>query len=408
MSLGRFLLRGISKKRKSQPLSRWGTPSRAKKKRAKKKLEQKPELKTEQKELAVVESPAVAAQPVQATHNQNQLLASSLIRADGENRKFIEAFLLEQRSEHTKKAYSKDLKRFFQFLHGQCHIKPVYLCDRMAIIAYREFLRADGLQDTSVDRHLATLRSFFQFLCEEGVCEKNPAEKVRFLKPKRFSTTQAFTNEEVVKVLVQPNLHTRIGAQHYAILMVLFYCGVRRSELCSLKTSNFSIERDQAIFRLQGKGNKERIIVITKPVWNALRYYFKITARDPSVDQYLFMPIRNNRTGVGIKPLDPSFIFYIVKKYAKLAGIQKPVSPHSCRATAISNARDHQVPDRAIQEFAGWSTPDMITRYDKRKSAIEQSAAHAIHYGDRDRTSWFQGAASSESGSIIKSSDTED
>lgn len=392
MSLGRFLLQGISKRRKrnstSSGLSRWGTSTRSKKKTPRSKVTKNKQSVPEQNLPGKIEVPA---QPLVIT--QDALLARSLIEAQGIHRKFIDAFLLEQRSEHTKRAYAKDLKRFFQFLHGQCYIKAAYLCDRMSVISYREYLRADGLQDTTVDRHLATLRSFFQFLCEEGVIQKNLAEKVRFLKPKKFSTTQAFTNEEVVKVLSQPNLHTRIGAQHYAVLMVLFYCGLRRSELCSLRTSHFSIERDQAIFRLQGKGNRERIIVITKPVWNALRYYFKITSRDPSVDQYLFMPIRNNRTGVASKPLDPSFIFYIVKKYAKLAGIQKPVSPHSCRATAISNARDHLVPDRAIQEFAGWATPDMITRYDKRKSAIEQSAAHAIHYGDRDRTSWFQGVA---------------
>ncbi len=64
-----------------------------------------------------------------------------------------------------------------------------------------------------------------------------------------------------------------------------------------------------------------------------------------------------------------------------MAGIQKRVSPHSCRATAISNARDREAPDRAIQEFAGWSSPEMIVRYDKRKTAVEKSAAHMISYG---------------------------
>jgi integrase len=78
-------------------------------------------------------------------------------------------------------------------------------------------------------------------------------------------------------------------------------------------------------------------------------------------------------------------IFYIVTRYAKLAGVANRVSPHSCRATAISNARDHNVPDRAIQEFAGWANPDMITRYDKRKSSVENSAAHAIRYGKEER-----------------------
>src|SRR6185312_13425713 len=99
-------------------------------------------------------------------------------------------------------------------------------------------------------------------------------------------------------------------------------------------------------------------------------------------DEYLFIPLRNNRTGVLNKSLDPSMIFYIVTRYAKLAGISNRVSPHSCRATAISNARDHHVPDRAIQEFAGWASPDMITRYDKRRTAVEDSAAHSISYGE--------------------------
>jgi integrase len=122
------------------------------------------------------------------------------------------------------------------------------------------------------------------------------------------------------------------------------------------------------------------------PVWSALKHYFLITRRDLQEDSYLFLPLKNNRTKNLDKPLDSSMIFYIVTKYSRLAGISNRVSPHSCRATAISNARDHQVPDRAIQEFAGWTSPDMITRYDKRKTAVEDSAAHAIFYGAEDRS----------------------
>jgi integrase len=236
-----------------------------------------------------------------------------------------------------------------------------------------------------VDRHLATLRSFFRWLQDDGWIDRNPAEGVRFLNPRRLSTTNGFSDDEVRRLLALPDLHTRTGSQHYAILMVLFYCGLRRSELCSLRTSSIFVERQHQILRLKGKGNAERIIVLVPAVWHALKHYFLITRKDPLVDQPLFTPVRNNRTGILDKPLDSSMIFYIVRRYAKLAGIQVQVSPHSCRATAISNARDHNVPDRAIQEFAGWASPDMITRYDKRRSAIEKSAAHAIVYGAEDR-----------------------
>jgi integrase/recombinase XerD len=239
-------------------------------------------------------------------------------------------------------------------------------------------------------------------LVDDGVIEKNPAEGVRFLNPRKLSTTVGFSDEEVTRLLKYPDLHTRTGSQHYAVLMVLFYCGLRRSELCELRTSSVTVEREHKVLRLRGKGNSERLIVLVPAVWSALKHYFLITRKDPSIDQWLFSPIRNNRTGVVSKPLDTSMIFYIVRKYAKLAGIQSKVSPHSCRATAISNARDHNVPDRAIQEFAGWASPDMITRYDKRRSAIEKSAAHAIAYGapERELPQWvatYEGAGAAKS-----------
>lgn len=309
------------------------------------------------------------------------LKTTDLIRPNSTLQSSIEGFLLDQRSEHTRRAYGKDLKRFVQFLLFRNMGFGIERLNRTLIIAYKESLLGEGLQETSVDRHLATLRSFFHWLKTDGLVAENPAEGVRFLKPKRLSTTQGFADEEVRKVLARPDLHTRTGALHYAVLMVLFYCGLRRSELCSLRTSQLGKERGHFVIRVRGKGNTERIIVMVQPVWSAIAYYFKITQRNLSQDQPLFMPIRNNRTGEKAKSLDPSMIFYIVRRYAKEAGIVHRVSPHSCRATAISNARDHQVPDRAIQEFAGWATPDMITRYDKRKTAVEGSAAHAITYG---------------------------
>lgn len=314
-----------------------------------------------------------------------QLLTSEIIRPRDELTQSIEGFLLDQRSEHTRRAYGKDLKRFVQFLLQRKLERGIEKLDRTVLIAYKDSLLSEGLEHTSIDRHLATLRSFFRWLVDDGILEKSPAEGVRFLNPRKLSSTQGFSDEEVKRLLALPNLHTRIGSQHYAILMLLFYCGLRRSELCSLRTSHLTQERGMRILKLRGKGNAERVLALVPAVGRALDHYFLITRRDSSRDQPLFSPIRNNRTGATEKPLDPSMIFYIVTRYAKEAGITHRVSPHSCRATAISNARDHDVPDRVIQEFAGWSSPAMITRYDKRKSAIEKSASHAIRYGTEDR-----------------------
>lgn len=334
------------------------------------------------------------AAPIVAPPRQEHALSTLDLTRPGERlQRAIESFLLDLRSEHTRRAYGKDLKRFMKFLIARNVSRREQLGEGMhpemlsrgLIIAYKDSLLGENLEHTTIDRHLATLRSFFRWLVEEGILDKNPAENVRFLNPKRESRTQGFTNEEVATLLKKPNLHLRTGSLHYAVLMVLFYCGLRRSELCDLRTSHLQIEKGQRFFRLRGKGNAERIVILVPPVWSAVRHYLQMLRKDPRVDQPLFTPVRNNRSHVLSKPLDPSMVFYIVKKYALLAGVQNRVSPHSCRATAISNARDHNVPDRAIQEFAGWSTTNMITRYDKRKSALEKSAAHAIHYGAADR-----------------------
>lgn len=361
MSLGRLLLKGFGRKPKKP-----------------KKAPQRARRRAPARSRALVPAPAPVAEPLRET--PQQLTTSQMIRPNEALRASIEGFLLDLRSEHTRTAYAKDLKRFVKFLLARDFEKGPAALDRNILISYKDSLLLEGLQHTTIDRHLATLKSFFGWLAEEGAISKSPAEAVRFLHPKRISRTQAFTDDEVARILELPDLHTRTGALHSAILSVLFHCGLRRSELCSLKTNSLASERGHWLLRLTGKGNTERIIPLVPAVKAALDHHMKMSRIDAKLEQPLFAPIRNNRTGILSKSLDPSMVFYIVRKYAKSAGIVRRVSPHSCRATAISHARDKDVPDRSIQEFAGWASTDMITRYDKRKVAIEKSAAHAIRY----------------------------
>ena len=406
MKLGLLLLKRLRRKTAPRPksdaktLGRWtGTLSSARAGSRFPPTSSKPTIKSKGKKkprrkqtgpktqpLALLDSFIKSGQELTGpTSSTPQLMTDALLRPEGELRQSIEAFLLDQRSPHTRKAYGKDLKRFVRFLPGRKLQVGAEQLTRGVLIGYKEYLLSEKLEHTTVDRHLASLKSFFRWLVEDGVLTKSPADGVRFLNPRKVSTTIGLTDEEVRKILAQPDLHSRAGAQHYAILMILFFCGLRRSELCELRTRQIVRERNRPIVKLRGKGNVERVLVLTDPVWNSIQYCYRISRKRLDVDQYLFSPLRNNRTGEMNKPLDSSAIFYLVRKYAKQAGIQSRISPHSCRATAISNARDHNVPDRAIQEFAGWASPDMITRYDKRKNSLENSAAYSIEYGNEDR-----------------------
>lgn len=379
MKLGKLLLSGFRRKVVSKNAGHRKSTQR-------KSTQRNPALKS--RVNRPLKSPGLekARKQLAAPLVETGLRTSDLIRPGPHLKKSLEGFLLDQRSPHTRKAYSKDLKRFVQFLMVRALTQKDESLNRSILIAYKDFLLSEKLEATTIDRHLASLKSFFKWLVDDGLIPKSPADGVRFLNPKKLSKTSGFSDSEVRKILALPNLHTRTGAQHYAILMILFYAGLRRSEICDLRIPHLSIERGHPILKLRGKGNSERIVVLATPVWNALQHYFRITGRSPGQDLPLFTAIRNNRTGVLMRPLDPSMIYYIVTRYARAAGIHHRVSPHSCRATAISNARDHQVADRAIQEFAGWSSPQMITHYDKRKSSIEKSAAHSIDYGAAEQT----------------------
>lgn len=371
----RALVRRFSEKRTRRP----STATKKKKSRSaplrRKPLSFLPRSKPSKQKLQSQTLPLAltASPPMQSARGHDfELTTKEFVRPGDRLRSALEGFLLDQRSEHTRRAYAKDLKRFVKFLLVRIERQGAEPLGRNIIIAYKDWLLSERLQHTTVDRHLATLRGAFGWLQEEGILTRNPAEHVRFMNPKKLSKTQGFTDDQVRLVLEQPNIHSRVGAAHYAVLMVLFFCGLRRSELCGLRTSQISIERGHPVLRLTGKGNSERLVPLVPSVWRAIRYYCKISRKDMAVDQPLF-------------PMDPSNVFYIVRRYARLAGIMSRVSPHSCRATAISNARDHNASDRAIQEFAGWASPDMITRYDKRKTSIENSAAHAISYGEINR-----------------------
>jgi site-specific recombinase XerD len=314
------------------------------------------------------------------------LRARDFISEGSKLRSSVESFLSDQRSVHTKRAYARDLKRFFQFFSVE-EKRNQGVIDRALLVKYKNQLLAESLEHTTIDRHLSTLRSFFAWLVADGLIDRSPAEGIKFLNPVRLSKTEGFSNEEVLRILRLPDRHTRTGSQHGAILAMLFFCGLRRSELCELKLAHLAKERGHSVIRLRGgKGNRERIVVIPPAANQELEHYLAITQRRRKIDardtalEPLFTAVRARMGRMSLRPLDSSTIFYIVRKYAKLAGIERRVSPHSCRATAISNARDRSVSDRAIQEFAGWTSTSMITNYDKRRTAVEQAAALAIDY----------------------------
>lgn len=300
----------------------------------------------------------------------------------------LDSFLAAQNSPHTKRAYERDLEDFLCFIDKTRSAISVH-----ALVAYRDELRIKNspqtgqpLSHVSINRKIATIKSFLNWLVLNGVLPNNPARAVKAFRAGRDSPTRDIPDDRVRAMLEIPARHTVAGRMHHAMLMVLFHLGLRRSELVDLRTSDLFEREGIRVLRVRGKGDKERVLPLPEAVARSIEHYLAISRKDVSVDQPLFSPVKNNVTKTKEKNLHPNAVAYVVKHYAKLAGIHYRVSPHSARATAVSNALDHHAPHRSVQHMAGWSSPLMVTRYDKRKEELRNSAVRFVQYDNEEAT----------------------
>ena len=317
----------------------------------------------------------------------------------GEILQEMERFVRTQRSQHTQRAYTTDLKQFISWLRMERYSPGLD-----ALLEYRDWLvrpeaeLGAGLSRSSANRKFATVRSFLGWLQGRGYLKENPAIWVKNFRAKTESPTQGFSDPQVARILDMASLHTRTGLMHSLILHILFYMGLRRSELVAIELAHFGHTRvgEAAVLtlRVQGKGDKERILPVPARVERVLNLYLERNNLALGMDRFLFTAVKNNRVprkrremrageggeAASVEPLNVNSVTYVVKKYAKKAGIETRVSPHSCRATCISNALDQGAAHRAVQQMAGWSSPLMIERYDKRATDLKHSAVHVVDY----------------------------
>jgi integrase/recombinase XerC len=256
--------------------------------------------------------------------------------------KFITFLQVERAaSEHTLRAYRKDLKDFFSFIDK--NVKEVSLTDIRGFVAYR---LKEGAKASSVSRQLATLRTFFRYLHREGVISKNPARLVP--SPKKDKNLPRFLNiDEVFGLVERPDGIGFKYARDRAILELFYGCGLRVGEVAQLKTEDINLK--EGLVKVKGKRKKERIVPIGEKALDALKTYMIERALLRKSTDHLFL----NRFGT---PLTDRGIRNIVVKYAAEAGLSGKVSPHTLRHTFATHLLQSGADLRDIQELLGHSS----------------------------------------------------
>lgn len=269
----------------------------------------------------------------------------------------LNKFLLSLSSEKTTIQYKSILKLYDEYVTEK-GLNPLEID---SAVEYMVYLKECKLALNTIKNRLACIRSYFEY-CKVSV------EEFPILKGDIYTPTNGLTDDEVQRLLACIPV---AESMHAALIRLLLYTGIRRSELAGIRFGD--IQRHDSVYVLTviGKGNKIRHVPLQDEVMEYIYLYAPevYTRKDKplfSVD--------------GINPIHPNTIYNLVLKYSKLAGIDKKITPHSFRVTAVTNAISNGSNLIDVQAMGGWSNLDMVTRYDRSHKLLKNSAALKINY----------------------------
>ena len=226
------------------------------------------------------------------------------------------------------------------------------------------FLSLNGLKTTSIRRKLSTIKSFYSFLEEENLAS-NIVDKDVSIQKIAKNLPKFLTKNEIQKLLNATKKGDEEDAFAYAVLNLLFSSGIRVSELVNLKLKNFKIE--EKLLMVTGKGIKDRYVPLRDEAIYAINDYLKKVRNlipRPLIDKEILFLNKNGRK------YNRNSIYYLVRKYASIANIQKEISPHVLRHTFATVLINNGASVRHVHEMLGHkngSTTEIYTHVDTNR-----------------------------------------
>lgn len=249
---------------------------------------------------------------------------------------------------NTYKSYCSDVQEMLSALGGQSgQDADPRLVTRDDILSYLETRTSadDAISKRTQARILSSLRSFFGWLQMEGDITDNPCDGIDPPKIGRYLPS-VLSIDEVLSIIDSVDITKWTGCRDRAILELLYGCGLRVSEVSSIRISDIYI--NDCFVRIVGKGDKERVVPMGEPARDAILKYLEVRPEPalPKFDDILFL----NKSGGQLSRIS---IFNMVKKQALEAGITKEISPHTFRHSFATHLIEGGADLRAVQEMLG-------------------------------------------------------
>ncbi|MEX0958240.1 MAG: site-specific tyrosine recombinase XerD [Burkholderiales bacterium] len=261
--------------------------------------------------------------------------------------RFCDALWLEDGlSRNTLSSYRRDLRQFADWLDKQGG--ALSAAQRADLLGYLAFRFQGQAKPRSAARLLSSLKRFYRYLLREGRIDADPTVQIEAPKLPR-SLPQALTESDVEALLAVPNVDSHLGLRDRAMLEMLYASGLRVSELVELKT--VQVNRNAGVVRVLGKGAKERLVPLGEEALAWLQRYLgesrPALLRARSADA-LFVTAR----GAG---MSRQAFWNLIRRHAIMAGIRKPLSPHTLRHAFATHLLNHGADLRVVQMLLGHS-----------------------------------------------------
>lgn len=245
-------------------------------------------------------------------------------------------------SENSVEAYMRDLEQFAHFVLVKWDVPPRKV-EREMVERYLEWLYDEGREKSSQARMLSGIRSFFNYLLLNDEITTSPAEQISAPKVGR-TLPDVLTTEEIDRLISSIEIESTKGLRDRAMIEVLYSCGLRVSELISLRMGDLFF--GEGYIRVVGKGNKQRLVPISDLARERISLYLDERKPARTSEEVLFL---NNRG----KQLTRVMIFTILKNAALRASIEKKISPHTLRHSFATHLLEGGAGIRQVQELLG-------------------------------------------------------
>lgn len=250
-------------------------------------------------------------------------------------------------SANSVEAYLNDINKLAKYCADHHQVSTPDEVTYDILKSYLVYVSEVGVTNRTQARCISSIRSFFKFLVFDGKLENNPTKLLEAPKIGR-KLPNILSVEEIDAMLNAVEMYKPEGQRNKAIIEMLYSCGLRVSELINIKLSNINFR--MGVVKIEGKGNKERMIPLSKNAKAEIKQYLKVYRDyldiEKGYEDILFL----NKRGTALSRV---MVFNIIKHLANRAGIKKNVSPHTFRHSFASHLVSGGADLRAVQDMLG-------------------------------------------------------